>query len=228
MRLIDRPLEKAPPLYQQAYKVMREALIQGDLKPGERLTESRVAEWLSISRTPVREAFRQLHREALVEMDEHGRIRVPAIRAKDIRDFFECRVALETAAALRATACATGEDVQQLTEILERAEQANAEGDVFQVLQHNWMFHQRLVRLSGNQPMLALLEHIWNRIQLVRALIPRHVGRSQRVMREHRDILKAVRGGDGDEAAGRLRDHLESAAGRYLAHLEELAESGAQ
>ncbi|MFO8061048.1 MAG: GntR family transcriptional regulator [Bacillota bacterium] len=219
------PLEKVPPLYQRAYEALREALLQGELKPGQRLTEAGVAEWLNISRTPVREAFRQLHREALLEVSHQGRIRVPAIRKQDIHDFFECRTALETTAVANAVLNAQDGDVDRLRRILELTEASSAAGDAAQVMHQNWLFHEFIIELSGNVRMLELLEHVWTRILLIRASIPRDPGMSRALVGEHRRIFRAVEARDVGSAVEQLREHLKKATGRYLTYLDDMGEA---
>jgi len=213
---LEIPIEKTPPLYERVYRVLRNALLTGKLEPGERLTETGVAQWLGVSRTPVREAFRQLQKECLIDTDDNGRIMVPEPDEAELRDLYTCRISLETTAAGRAAEQLTPETVARLEMALKASERAIAEGDIPEALRLSMEFHRCLIEAAGNRWLVDLLRIVWDRITLMRASILRQGVYNREVIAEHWAILDALRAGDAARAVKTLARHLENDLNRYL------------
>ncbi|HEY8417620.1 MAG TPA: GntR family transcriptional regulator [Limnochordales bacterium] len=209
-------ITKAPPLYEQVYQSLRRALLQGRFEPGARLTESRLAEELGVSRTPIREALRQLQHDGLLVADEQGRISVPAPDLQDIVELYECRMALETLAARRAALHADEAALAAMDGALQEADRALAAGDPVEALAHNTTFHDWLARAGGNRRLADLLAEVRTHIVYVRAMVIQGSAMATEVRREHREILDCLRRRDPEAAADAVRRHLEADLQRFM------------
>src|SRR5690606_12292208 len=123
-------LDNYKPLRELVFEVLREAIITGKLRPGERLMEVQLAEELGVSRTPVREAIRKLELEGLVLMIPRRGAYVAEISMKDIADVFEIRAALEGLAAQLAAERCTPEEIENLERSLVQINVSAERGDI--------------------------------------------------------------------------------------------------
>lgn len=209
-------ITKAPPLYEQVYQTLRRALLEGRFAPGARLTESRLAGELGVSRTPIREAVRQLQQDGLLVTDDQGRIRVPEPDIDDLRELYECRVALETLAARRAAERISEADLVAMDQALRDSDRALAAGDTLAVLGHNTSFHDWLGRAGGNRRLAELLSEVRARIVYLRAMVIQGSSVAADVLREHREILDCLRRRDPEAVARAVQRHLEADLQRII------------
>jgi len=215
-----KEVAKGQPLYEQVYKALRKALLQGQIKPGTRLTESRLATQLGVSRTPVREALRQLQQDGLVKVGNGGRVLVPVPDTRDIEDLYECRILLEVRAVERAARQATESQLKTMEDALRAAEQALASGDPLEALQHNTGFHDLVARASGNSRLAELLDGVRAQILYMRAVVIQTPAIGTDVLREHRHLLDCLRRRDPVMAAEAARRHLEADLERFVTRAE--------
>src|SRR5690606_19153041 len=143
-RLQPIQLHSYKPLRELVFEAIREAIIEGTLEPGERLMEAQLAEDLGVSRTPVREAIRQLELAGLVVMIPRRGAYVADISLKDVADVFEIRGALEALAASLAADRATDEEIQQLQSLLVEIERSVEARDVDLLVELDTRFHDQL------------------------------------------------------------------------------------
>lgn len=200
---------KSPPLYRKAHEVLRRAIIQGELKPGDRITEVQLAEELQISRTPLREALRQLQAEGLVRRSGGGLV-VSEVDLGEVHLMYECRIALERLTARKAAQLASPEALDALDRLLAEARRAAGAGDRAQVTAVNVEFHRRIALAGGNPWTVRLLEQIWDRITLFRVSVLRASEDYERVFSEHAAILAELRRRDPDGAEAAMERHLRS------------------
>ena len=92
MTLSSQPLQRSKSLQEQTYQALRASILLGELAPGDRLVEKEIAQRLQVSRTPIREAMRQLQQEALVTADGNGGLRVTTISIADAVQLYDCRI----------------------------------------------------------------------------------------------------------------------------------------
>src|SRR5690606_30234196 len=142
---------------------------------------------------PIREAVRQLQQDGLLVTDDQGRVRVPEPDIDDLRELYECRVALETLAARRAAERITEGDLAVMDRALEAGAQALAAGEILEVLRHNTTFHDWLGRAGGNRRLAELLSEVRARIVYLRAMVIQGSAMAADVLREHREILDCLR-----------------------------------
>lgn len=123
-----QPIARSQSLYQQAYRALYTAILSGEMAPGERLIETQLAARFAVSRTPIREAIRQLQLKGLVMQDENNGLCVAKISVADALHLYDCRIALEQLAVEQACQNATTEDLQSIEANLEAMQQLVASG----------------------------------------------------------------------------------------------------
>jgi DNA-binding GntR family transcriptional regulator len=189
----------------QVYGALRDAIVSTRFAPGRQLSENELAEWLGVSRTPVREALVRLSDEALVEIVPQLGTFVSRISVEAVADAQFVREALECAAVRLAAERATREDVAALKGIVARQAQVT-DYDKWYVLDDE--LHAALFGLSGHQSAWSLAQRVEAHLNRVRRLSlpqPRYLGE---MVAEHRLVVRAVERGDADAAEEALRHHL--------------------
>ena len=163
-----RPLEAPRSLAEDAADRIREEILSGGFLQGEHLVEARIAEQLKVSRGPVREAFKLLRAEGLLEEEPRRGTFVVIALAGDVRQIYGVRAAIEGRAARLLATDPAAPAVAELRELLERIEEAVAAGDLAAVFRRDLEFHDGLCRLSGN----ARLHEVFVRyVPMLRALL---------------------------------------------------------
>ncbi len=218
------------------YRRVREAILNGELPPGETMSQVVLAEEMGVSRTPLREALRMLQGEGLVEARPNRRVRVAPISAADLEELYAVRVALEAQALRLAVPRMTPEDIGRLEGSMAEMAHYAEEGDMRRWLLPHADYHRRLTVLAGER-FAALLTQLYDHAERYRRL---HIGfgPSAWATADHRDILDAVKSGDVQGSAALLAGHLSHVAfevanilepGRDLPKLRHvLADAGAE
>lgn len=210
-------LQRFTPLYQQAYQLLRQQILQGEYAPGEALQESRIAEVLSVSRTPVREALRQLEREGLVVTDGYERM-VANPTEEEFVDLYTCRAALEDVVAERAAQVATQKDLDLMTAALEEARAASAAEDHAGVVAANTRFHDQMVESVRMPRLRQLMESIRGPILIARCyVISNSTTTEAAIWEEHYALLHDIRQRDAQGARERMKAHMDNDIERGLA-----------
>lgn len=205
------------------YLELRERIIVGSLPAGTRIRERELAEELDVSRIPVREALPRLEAEGFVRTIPRRGAVVTELSLQDVRELFEVRSSLEVLAArLAAAACAGGADGGELADALSLAESALTEGDDGAIASANSELHEQILRLSGNDLLQRLMVPVNGR---VRRLFFLESSRDQQVLcAEHRDLCRAVLGGQVELAGSLAFAHVEHSKTESLALMATLLE----
>lgn len=202
----------------RAYAVIRAAILEGRFAPGHPLREEELAESVGVSRTPVREAFRRLDAEGLVELLAHRGARVVSWSDHDLDEIFELRVQLEGHGARLAAQRAEPELIDHLERLAARMEEevAGRRRDRFaRITDINNEFHQTILSASGNHRLSSLLGVIVQRGLVARTFQLYRPEQLERSCRQHRELIEALRLRDPDWAEAAMRAHLY--AGRHAA-----------
>jgi|BEDMetMinimDraft_2_1075160.scaffolds.fasta_scaffold19461_1 DNA-binding GntR family transcriptional regulator len=215
-------VERARPLYQQVYYLLREGIVTGRYAPGQILAESVLAQTLGVSRTPVREALRQLEKDGLVVTGSYE-VTVAKPTEQEFVDLYVCRAALERVVAEYAARRRSAGDVAEMTEALDDAERAIAAQDHAGVLAANTRFHDRMVASAGMPRLSQLMQSIRGPILLARRHVLAQGEQFEReILAEHRAILAAVAAEKPDEAVARMELHMQHDIERGLAQFRAL------
>ena len=194
---------------QRATDVLRAAIINGRLVPGDRLKEAELSEQLGISRAPVREALRQLEHEGLVVSLPYRATEVLGISQEEIAEVLvPIRLTLETFAFRRALPVLSGDDLDALGVLVQTMRQAGAIGDLDALAEADVRFHELVIERSGQQHCLQ----IWRSIQpRVRAYFRRDApihSRAGEIADEHEELVDVLRRGDETQLLETLRHHI--------------------
>ena len=204
-------LEKTS-LREQALSALRRAITTGQLPPGTHLVETDLSEALQISRGTLREAMRQLQQEGLISAGARGRLSVRHLDAKEIRDIFDVRAALESLAARElASRPDRSADVVALRHAVDEMGKWAA-SNLEDRIEADLRFHRTMCQLSGNETLL----HQWSSLEgsIRMSIMFAGVDRAIKNMdaKRHHDIVDAIESGDADAAAAAVRVHMAGAA----------------
>ena len=188
---------------------LRRMVMIGELAPGARLVEDRLAAQLGVSRNPVREALQTLATEGFVVITPRRGAMVAQVSATQAEELFDVRMALESLAARTAARRAKPADVLRLQDVLDRAAEATRLGDLDELAALNTEFHHEVVTSSGNGYLSLLVAPMARRIQWVfRASAPQRAVAS---WNEHEAVLRAIAAGDEESAAVLASAHVAAA-----------------
>jgi len=188
--------------------------MEGDLRPGTRLNERILCNLLGVSKTPLREALRCLERDGIVVVGENGRLEVAAPSEGDVRDVFECRMAIEGMAAKLACERASREDLSWLEQLHASQKDMLARGDVAGLVKANTDFHEFIITASGNRWLMNVFEMMQHVILHVRRYLTAFHG--PQMIEEHGAVVDAFLARDPDGAERAMRQHIREALRRVL------------
>lgn len=187
---------------------IEQAILLGEFASGSRLDESQLATRFAVSRTPVREALKQLVESSLLEHKPNRGVFVKTPSVQDLLEMFEVMAELEAFCGILAARRVNQQDMQLLQSLTEDCEQACNSGDSDHYYHANEQLHLALYRLSGNQFLAAQADALHKRLQPFRRLQLRVPYRMRQSMQEHRKIVEAICAGDSNRAAAAMRDHV--------------------
>lgn len=200
------------PLRDVVFKQLREEILYGKLKPGERLMEIALSERLGVSRTPVREGIRLLEKEGLVVMLPRRGAHVASITAKQLEDVLEARRTLETFAANACCARITKTRFDELKDAnVKFADAVNAR-DLRQMADTDTAFHNIIIDTAGNEKVKELLVSLKEQIFRYKYEFMKEMEDPTILVREHEQIIKAIGESRSDKAVELIRMHIDSQA----------------
>ncbi|MET9954843.1 GntR family transcriptional regulator [Streptomyces sp. NPDC006339] len=205
-----READPAPPaptggwLRDRVCEGLRDRIITGRLKPGDRLVERDVAEDFGVSRVPVREAIRILIGEGFLQAVSQRRIVVREMSRQDVENLFDMREALEVLAVRRAAERRTPAELSTLARLLDEARAATDAGGPERLSRANAAFHAQIVRMSRNELLVTSLESLEGRLRW----LFQQVDDPEPLWQEHRLLYEAIGAGDADAAAGLALHHV--------------------
>ena len=185
---------------------MRRELLAGALEPGTWLREQELAEALQVSRTPVREAVRQLAQEGLLVIEPNRGVHVPTLSLAEAVATYAVRAPLEAMAAGLAAVRATDEDKAELRTHLD-AMNAVAVGDFAEHIRTDDAFHELVAGLSGNPVLQETIQRLSQRVMRVK-ILTRDVNTSAQAHAQHAAIVAAIVAGDQAAAEAAMSEHI--------------------
>lgn len=198
-----------------AYARLREAIYAGKLRPGSRLREIELSEWLGVSRTPTREALRRLESEGLCSRGIRGGLVVTQLDSQQILELYALREALEGMAAGLAARHASETEIASLRGLV--AEQRAAGTDTNRLSRLNRDFHEVLYRAARNRYLLDALGSLRDSLALLRDTTYTVGGRPATALAEHQRIVEAIRRQDALAAEEAARKHIQMSGNARLA-----------
>lgn len=181
----------------QAYEIIRDRILNGDMPGGTKIVEEKLATDLGFSRTPIREALRQLNYEGLIVNKK-----VVKPTEKDLRNLFQVRSLLEGFSAKAAATYLPKEELGELANCIS----IGREGTVEEIMTANERFHEIIVQSSGNALMIDTINRMKSIIHLFRKTVVLY--NRPRLIDEHEEIYEAIKQRDGETAKKLMEDHL--------------------
>lgn len=210
-----KPIERHQTLREKILETIRESILKGTLKPGEKVAEPELAERFGISRTPIREAFRQLESEGYLTVIPRKGAVVTALSERDVDEFYAIKSILEGYAARLAAEQLSERDIERLEAINAKLATLAAEGDVKSFYRVHNEFHDLFIRAAGNEKLQELIEQVgmkFNRLRMASLSLP---GRMEISVVEHEKLIEAFKAGNSAEA-DRLVSQTAAIGGQVL------------
>ncbi len=198
------------PLRDVVFNTLRQAILRGELRPGERLMEIQLANKLGVSRTPIREAIRKLELEGLVLMIPRRGAEVAEITEKSLRDVLEVRGALEELAVKLACQKITDEQIQELRAAEKEFEQALHSGDVTVYAEADVKFHDVIYHATDNQRLIQLLFNLREQMYRYRVEYLKREEAHGTLLMEHKKIIETIANRDMDAAVDAVCQHIDN------------------
>lgn len=218
--MFEIKLDQYKPLREVVFEAIRNAIISGSLKPGERLMEVQMAERLGVSRTPIREAIRKLELEGLIIILPRKGAYVADLSVKDLTEVLEIRAALEGMATGLAVTRINEEEIEELELIALKFHKALENNNLEELLFQDSQFHEAIFKASRNERLIQLNNNLREQVQRFREMYLKKVNRSKKTSREHFDIVEAISSRDISKAEKLARKHIETTENGILEMME--------
>lgn len=214
------PVERQT-LGDRIYESLRQAIISGDLKPGQRVTERELAQQMNVSTTPVREAFRRLSAIGLISIAPWSGALIKGISQQDIVQVAQCREVLEGLACRLAAQRIDDAGLERLQVLVEQAE---SEPNIGRFSEIDSEIHGLILEYSGNDRLASVLTGLTEVGRFYRDLVTANVGRIEEMRREYGEILAALCNRDDEQAEFAMRRHI----GKSLSFYGDVNHSGSR
>ena len=214
------------PLRDVVFQTLRQAILRGELKPGERLMEIHLAQKLGVSRTPVREAIRKLELEGLVLMIPRKGAVVAEITISDLEDVLEVRMALEELAMKHACRRITKEQLDGLEQLAAVFSESLNGDDVGACAQADMLFHDAIYESTGNARLIQILNNLREQMYRYRMEYLKDRHSHAQLLKEHEEILNALKCHDEKSALEWISRHIERQKEHIISILNQKEQGG--
>ncbi|MBO4976797.1 MAG: GntR family transcriptional regulator [Lachnospiraceae bacterium] len=198
------------PLRDVVFNTLRQAILTGELKPGERLMEIHLANRLGVSRTPIREAIRKLELEGLVTMIPRRGAEVAQITEKSMSDVLEVRRALDALCVELACERISDEDIRDLKDACDNFERAVRSKDAKKIAQADVELHNIIVKATGNSRLIQLINNLSEQMYRYRYEYIKDASQHARLIEEHRIIYESIVRKDKETASRAAKMHIDN------------------
>jgi DNA-binding GntR family transcriptional regulator len=200
----------------KVFNQLQNDILNGKYQLGDSLIETRLSEELGVSRTPIREALRQLELEGLVQSIPNKGAIVKGISAQDIQDIYTIRMMIEGLAARWATEKITPQELEELKDAIDLEEFYTIKNDTDHLMQFDSKFHEIIFKASKSKPLMHTLSTFHHYVQRARTISFSSPVRAKEVLEEHKAIYKAIAEGDASKAEKLTTDHVRNASQNLL------------
>lgn len=198
------------PLRDVVFNTLRQAILRGELKPGERLMEIQLANKLGVSRTPIREAIRKLELEGLVLMIPRKGAEVADITEKSLRDVLEVRKALEELAVQLTCDKITKEQIRELEEAADEFKKILKSSDVTEIAEADVHFHDVIYKATDNQRLIQLLNNLGEQMYRYRVEYLKNPEAYPQLVAEHEEIIRHIERKEKEKATEIVCKHIDN------------------
>ncbi|BCN28811.1 GntR family transcriptional regulator [Anaeromicropila herbilytica] len=196
------------PLRDIVFNTLRQAILKGELEPGERLMEIQLADRLGVSRTPIREAIRKLELEGLVVMIPRKGAEVARITEKDLNDVLEVRCSLEELAVELACEKITKEELEALRKSMDDFKAAIHEKDVTISAEKDVTFHDIIFQATRNDRLIQILNNLREQMYRYRVEYLKDLESHAILVNEHQEIYDSIEKKDVEKAKESIKKHI--------------------
>lgn len=198
------------PLRDVVFRTLRQAILTGDMKPGERLLEIQLANKLGVSRTPIREAIRMLELEGLVVMVPRRGAQVAQITEKSMSDVLEVRCALDELAVELACNRITEEEKEEMRVACDAFEKATLTKEVHVIAKADVEFHDIIFKVAGNPRLTQMVNNLAEQMYRYRFEYIKDESQHPMLVEEHRKICENISKGDVAASKAAIKEHIEN------------------
>jgi len=204
----------------QVYEIIKNQIISGKIKSGEKINENGIAQSLGVSRSPVREAMRMLERDELLVAVPGGLI-VNPLDIDTIMEIYECRMLLESYAARESVRAMSDEEIRQLEEYVHRSMEYHKNYDFASVVEVNTTFHNMITGCCRNHHLRSMMDRNGMLSLLSRVQEFSCYKRDHQYLEEHLAIVEALKQRNEDLVEARMREHIENDRKFYIEMYEK-------
>lgn len=208
-------------LHHELVERLREMIVEGELKPGEKIPEIALSERFGVSRTPLRESLKALAAEGLVSLLPNRGAIVSLITEQEINELFPIIGALEALAGESCCLKASDETLKRFRQLHELMLAQFSAGDESAYRRSNRQFHELLIEVAGNASLREVYQSLLVRIHSARFILRKDADDWKSATEDHARIVKALEARDGPRVAELLRRHLTETAARTTQHFIE-------
>ena len=219
MDIMQQNMNEYLPLRDVVFNTLRQAILTGELKPGERLMEIHLADRLGVSRTPIREAIRKLELEGLVVMIPRKGAQVAKITEKNLKDVLEVRRALDTLAVRLACKRMNDTYKKQLREACDEFAKVVKCSNTKDITEADVRFHDIINQSTGNDRLIQLVNNLAEQMYRYRLEYIKDAAYHNRLIDEHEEIYNAILERDEERAAKAVVVHIDNQEASILEHL---------
>lgn len=218
-RLQDN-LDDYLPLRDVVFKTLRQGILTGEIKPGERLMEIHLGKRLGVSRTPIREAIRKLELEGLVVMIPRKGAQVAEISQKHLKDVLEVRRSLDSLAVELACERMSPGQMEDLKEACNEFEKVTKTKDVTAIAKADVALHDVIVRATGNERLEQLISNLAEQVYRYRFEYIKDASYHERLIKEHEEIFESILAKDKIRAKELVVQHIDNQELTIIKHLK--------
>lgn len=217
--LLQQNMDEYLPLRDVVFNTLRQAILTGELKPGERLMEIHLADRLGVSRTPIREAIRKLELEGLVTMIPRKGAQVAKITEKNLKDVLEVRRALDMLAVRLACHRMQDEQKRELKKACDEFAKVTKNCNTKDITEADVRFHDIILKSSGNDRLVQLVNNLAEQMYRYRLEYIKDSSYHERLVQEHEAIYNAIINCEEDKAAAAVVTHIDNQELTIIKHL---------
>ncbi|MBQ8527512.1 MAG: GntR family transcriptional regulator [Lachnospiraceae bacterium] len=217
--MMQQNMDEYLPLRDVVFKTLRQGILTGELKPGERLMEIHLADRLGVSRTPIREAIRKLELEGLVTMIPRRGAEVAQISAKNLKDVLEVRQALDALGAELACERITEEGLNELKEACDYFAKMTTTKDATVITKADVALHDVIIRATGNERLQQMISNLSEQMYRYRFEYIKDSSYHTLLIEEHRRIYESIAARDKEQAVKEIQQHINNQLNTIMEHL---------
>ena len=203
-----KKLKKIESLSDQAFELLREAILNNVLEPGKLYSATEIGEWVGASRTPIREAAQQLANIGLVRIERNRGIRILPTSLKDLLESFQIRLMLEVPLVRKVAMIRTEEDIKILEKAYNKLLKAAEADDAKETLNADKDYHSELLKIAAVERALAIIDNTRNTVLLTGPSTIPHSRTCMEAFEDHKGLHEAILKGDPDAAGQEMERHI--------------------